>query len=147
MSVNTHVHIENKSIDIYQGYEFVSEYNKGAISSFIGTVRNINDGKVVNSMTYDVQVEMSITTINDICNENILNIDSDLKQYVTHFDGHLHVGGISVAIFVSSMHRKAAIAASQYLIENIKIRAPIWKKEHYIEGHSEWLKGCALSCK
>ncbi len=59
-------------------------------------------------------------------------------------EGKLEIGGISVIIAVGSPHRDESFQACRYLIEQLKIRAPIWKQEHYVDGVSEWVKGHTL---
>ena len=60
---------------------------------------------------------------------------------VTHRLGALDIGEISVAIAVSSPHRAEAFAAARFVIEEIKKRLPVWKREHYVDGDANWLKG------
>jgi molybdopterin synthase catalytic subunit len=63
---------------------------------------------------------------------------------IIHRHGLLEISEISVAIGVSTPHRDEAYKASRFIIEQIKIRAPVWKKENYVDGESEWVKGHAL---
>ncbi len=68
----------------------------------------------------------------------------DTRYAILHYKGQLPVGGVSVVIAVSSPHRAESFEACRYVIEEIKMRAPIWKREHYIDGKSEWLPGYSL---
>ena len=63
---------------------------------------------------------------------------------MSHYKGQLDVGGMSVIIAVSSVHRAESFDACRYLIEELKKRAPVWKQEHYQHGSSEWLPGHSL---
>jgi len=60
---------------------------------------------------------------------------------VVHRFGELKIGDISVGIAVSSPHRAEAYEASRFVIEEIKKRLPVWKKEYYVDGVSEWVEG------
>ena len=62
----------------------------------------------------------------------------------SHRVGHLNIGGLAVWIGVTSKHRDAALKASRFLIDEIKLRLPVWKKEHYLDGETTWVncQGC-----
>ncbi len=116
----------------------------GALSTFFGIVREYNLGKQVISIEYDAFVPLTRKCFETLCTEVQTQWGIDLQIIVLHRIGRLFVGDISVAIGVSSMHRDESFLASRYLIEELKKRAPIWKKEYYAHGTSEWVKGHAL---
>ena len=116
----------------------------GAIDTFIGTVRNRHDGKDVTGITYDVHETLAEKAFYEIC-EEAQGLWPDTRYYVAHYHGALDVSGISVVIAVSSAHRAESFDACRYVIEEIKTRAPVWKKEHYVDGMSNWLPGHSLS--
>lgn len=68
----------------------------------------------------------------------------ETRYYVAHYKGELPVGGISVIIAVSAPHRAETFEACRYVIEELKLRAPVWKQEHYTDGKSDWLPGHSL---
>ena len=108
----------------------------------MGTVRNINDNKTVTGITYDSHDEMVIKSFEEIYNEADQKLDiKDKAVFIEHAKGHLKLGEISIIIAVACKHRDQAYVLSRYIIEEIKKRSPIWKKEHYENDESEWLKG------
>jgi len=136
--------IEKTAIDASQAFDFVSDDAHGAADLFLGSVRNHNLGKPVKGVSYDVYEELAINNFKEICNEAIEKWGPRMKIYVVHGKGRLDIGGISIVIAVSSPHRKESFDACRYVIEEIKHRSPVWKKEHYIDGDSEWVQGHAL---
>ena len=115
----------------------------GAIDTFIGTVRNMHEGKSVTGITYDVHEVLAEKTFHEIC-EEAQGLWPDTRYYIAHYQGVLDVRGISIIIAVSSPHRAESFEACRYVIEEIKKRAPVWKKEHYVDGMSDWLPGHSL---
>ena len=122
--------------------KFIKDSKFGASIYFLGTVRNINDNKTVTGITYDSHDEMVIKSFKEIYNEadQKLNI-KDKAVFIEHAKGHLKLGETSIIIAVACKHRDQAYVLSRYIIEEIKKRSPIWKKEHYENEESEWLKG------
>jgi molybdopterin synthase catalytic subunit len=116
----------------------------GAQVFFHGAVRDFNDGKRVVAVSYDAFKPLTERTFADICGEARKKWGSSLRIALFHRVGRLEVGEISVAIAVGAPHREEAYQGSRYVIEQLKVRAPIWKKEHYVDGDSEWLKGHEL---
>jgi len=122
--------------------KFIKDSKFGASIYFLGTVRNINDNKTVTGITYDSHDEMVIKSFEEIYNEadQKLNI-SDKAVFIEHAKGYLSLGEISIIIAVACKHREEVYVLSRYIIEEIKKRSPIWKKEHYDNNESTWLKG------
>ena len=122
--------------------KFIQDSKFGASIYFLGTVRNMNDNKTVTGITYDSHDEMVIKSFEEIYNESNqkLNI-KDKAVFIEHAKGYLNLGEISIIIAVACKHRDQAYVLSRYIIEEIKKRSPIWKKEHYENEESEWLKG------
>lgn len=116
----------------------------GAQCIFSGMVRDHNQGKKVLGVSYDAFDPLTLKTFQTICEEAQLKWGKDLHIYLWHRKGRLAIGEISVAIVVSSRHRDESFRASRFIIEEIKHRSPIWKKEHYEDGDSQWLQGHAL---
>ena len=122
--------------------KFIKDSKFGASIYFLGTVRNINDNKTVTGITYDSHDAMVVKSFEEIYNE----VDKKLKikdkaVYIEHVKGYLGLGEISIIIAVACPHRAETYILSRYIIEEIKKRSPIWKKEHYENEESEWLKG------
>ena len=122
--------------------KFIKDSKFGASIYFLGTVRNINNNKTVTGITYDSHDELVLKSFVEIYNEtrNKLKI-IDSAVFIEHVKGHVGLGEISIIIAVACKHRDQAYVLSRYIIEEIKKRSPIWKKEHYKNEESEWLKG------
>ena len=112
----------------------------GAALLFVGVVRDHADGRSVSGMRYDAYAEMAQSVLEEIAAEAGERLGSD-RVVVQHRTGELEIGEVSVAIAVSSPHRAEAFDASRYVIEEIKKRLPVWKKEHYVDGAAEWVDG------
>lgn len=105
----------------------------GAIVHFLGTVRNFNSGKKVLKIEYSAYPEMALKKLNQIVDESFSKWPI-LKCAVVHRVGTLCVGEIAVAVYVASPHRKEGFSASQYIINELKQRVPVWKREIYEDG-------------
>ena len=122
--------------------KFIKDSKFGASIYFLGTVRNINDNKTVTGITYDSHDEMVIKSFKEIYNEADQKLDIKEKAvFIEHAKGYLNLGDVSIIIAVACKHRDQAYVLSRYIIEEIKKRSPIWKKEHYENEESKWLKG------
>jgi molybdopterin synthase catalytic subunit len=135
-----HTAIVHAPIDSAEVLARVGSPEDGAVLLFLGTVRNHADGESVDGMTYESYERMAAPVLAEITHEAAERLGTD-RLAVVHRVGELAVGEISVAIAVSSPHRAQAYDASRYVIEEIKKRLPVWKREHYSAGHSEWVEG------
>ncbi|TKY46643.1 Molybdopterin synthase catalytic subunit [Spatholobus suberectus] len=120
-------------IDIAKYMNFVSAPQAGAIATFSGTTRDTFEGKTVLELRYEAYVPMAIRCIKSICSSaraswNLHSIA------VAHRIGTVAVGETSVFIAASSVHRDDALEACRFLIDEIKAKVPIWKKEVYSNG-------------
>tara|TARA_B100001123_G_scaffold424645_1_gene536491 strand:+ start:1204 stop:1650 length:447 start_codon:yes stop_codon:yes gene_type:complete len=136
------IDLKKEKIDIKKAEIFISSSKFGASIIFKGTVRNTNGNKQVTGITYDSHDTMVIKSFKEIYNE----IDQKLKikdkaVFIEHVKGYLDLGEVSIIIAVACPHRDETYILSRYIIEEIKKRSPIWKKEHYKNEKSEWLKG------
>ena len=136
------VDTKKEQIKISDAEQFIVSSKFGANIYFTGTVRNLNDNKEVTGITYDSHDEMVIKSFEEIYNETEqkLNIQ-DKAVFIEHVKGYVKLGEMSIIIAVACKHRDQAYVLSRYIIEEIKKRTPIWKKEHYIKEDSQWLKG------
>ena len=133
---------KNEKIEISKAENFISSSKFGASIYFCGTVRDNNENKKVTGITYDSHDEMVIKSFEEIYNDADKKLDiKDKAVFIEHTKGHLKLGEISIIIAVACKHRDQAYVLSRYIIEEIKKRSPIWKKEHYENEESEWLKG------
>ena len=136
------IDLKKEKIQVQKAENFVSSSKFGASLIFKGTVRNINDNKKVTGITYDSHDAMVIKSFEEIYNE----VDQKLKikdkaVFIEHVKGYLDLGEISIIIAVACPNRDETYILSRFIIEEIKKRSPIWKKEHYENEKSEWLKG------
>ena len=118
----------------------VGSRRDGAVALFVGTVRNANDGRPVGGMEYEGYADMAREQLAAIVSEAAVRADSD-RVAAVHRLGELAVGEVSVAIAVSTPHRAEAFEAARYVIEEVKKRLPVWKRERYPDGEAEWLAG------
>jgi molybdopterin synthase catalytic subunit len=118
----------------------------GALVIFYGTVRDENEGRPVQSMTYEAHIALAEKALSEI-EQEALEKFGVRRCRIQHRIGHLELGEPSVLIVVRAGHRDEAYAASRYAIDEVKQRAPIWKEEHYADGDSRYLDGVPLKRK
>ena len=139
------IDIKNDKISIDKAENFISSTRFGASIFFTGTVRDINENKKVIGITYDAHDQMVIKSFEDIYQEAGEKLKIvDKVVFIEHAKGYLGLGDISILIAVSCKHRDQAYILSRYIIEEVKKRSPIWKKEHYEDHTTEWLKGKSI---
>lgn len=138
------VRMTNESLAIDAFSATLCRDDCGAQVIFCGVVRNLNEGRQVLAVTYDAHRALAEKTFREIAEEARALWGADLRVLVAHRTGRLAVGDVSVLIGVASPHRDEAYLASRYVIEQIKVRSPVWKQEHYADGDSGWLKGHPL---
>ena len=116
----------------------VSQSSNGAVLLFLGVVRDVNDGRAVSGIDYSAYEPMAARELGDIAREAALRFGvTDIA--IEHRLGELALEDASVGIAVGHPHRAAAYEASRWIIEEIKRRVPIWKREHYADGTREWV--------
>tara|TARA_B100000945_G_scaffold280303_1_gene247231 strand:+ start:71 stop:517 length:447 start_codon:yes stop_codon:yes gene_type:complete len=136
------VDLEKEKIKPENAEEFIASSKFGASIVFYGTVRENNENKNVTGITYDAHDEMVIKSFQEIYNETDEKLNIKEKSvFIEHVKGYVGLGEISIIIAVACPHRAEAYNLSRFFIEEIKKRSPIWKKEHYENENSEWLKG------
>jgi molybdopterin synthase catalytic subunit len=110
----------------------------GAVVSFLGIVRErADDGRLVHGLEYEAYDAMALAEFETIAGEAYQRF-GDVRLAIVHRTGYLKVGEIAVAVVVGSPHRGAAFDACEYAIDEVKSRAPIWKKELYADGDERW---------
>ena len=116
----------------------------GGFASFEGWVRNHHNGQAVNSLEYSAYTLLAEKEGNKIIEEAKQRFAID-EAFCQHRVGHLAIGDMAVYVAVSAAHRDAAFDACRYIIDTIKSRVPIWKKEHYSDGSTAWphCSGCS----
>ena len=136
------IDIKKDRIVTSKAEEFIKSSTYGASIFFTGTVRNINNDKEVIGMTYDSHDDLVLKSFEEIYQEASEKLKIINKAvFIEHIKGYIELGETSIIIAVACKHRDQAYTLSRYIIEEIKKRSPIWKKEHYKYEKSEWLKG------
>ena len=112
--------------------------NVGAISTFIGYVRNTNNNKKVSSIELELYEDMAKKTLDEIIYKTCQKWDL-LDTLIIHRYGKLNISEKIVLVATFSQHRRDSMNACEYIMEYLKKDAPFWKKENYADGYS-WLK-------
>jgi len=110
----------------------------GACVCFEGWVRDHNEGEAVQALEYEAHEALAAKEGQKILDEASAKFDLHAAQ-AEHRVGKLEIGDCAVWVGVSSSHRGEAFTACRYVIDELKARLPIWKKEHYADGQSGWI--------
>lgn len=129
-------------------YNLVDNPANGAVVVMSGMVRNQTDGKSVQSLEYQAYQPMALRVFQEIAAQIKTQWPEVTKVVIQHRVGHLKIGDISVLVAVGAPHRREAFEACQYGIDTLKHQAPIWKKEHWVDGSSSWVSIglCEANC-
>ncbi|MFI5249129.1 MAG: molybdenum cofactor biosynthesis protein MoaE [Gemmatimonadales bacterium] len=133
-----HAALVDQRIDPTALLRAVADPGAGATALFLGTVRNAHEGRSVTGIDYHAYAAMAARHLAAIVAEAGQRYGTCAIS-AEHRVGHLALGEISVAIAASHERRAPAFAAARYVIEEIKRRLPIWKREHYADGTREWV--------
>jgi molybdopterin synthase catalytic subunit len=115
----------------------VARTGNGATVLFVGTVRDMNEGRHVRGIEYSAYTRMADPELRRIVSEASERFGTD-DIVAEHRVGALLVGDISVAVAAAHPHRAAAFDAARFVIEELKRRVPVWKREQYVDGTSDW---------
>jgi molybdopterin synthase catalytic subunit len=132
------VELTNEPIDAAAVLAGVESPQAGAVVLFLGTTREMTGDRRTESLDYDCYPEMARTKLTELEQQARAKWPL-LGCTILHRIGHLAIGEASVAIAVSSPHRQAAFEAGTWLIDTLKQTVPIWKKENWADGTSEWV--------
>ena len=130
--------VSKDPIDVAAAKKSVAANSCGALVVFEGWIRDHNEGQEVKRLEYEVYRPVAEK-------EGARIIDEAMERFgvshaiCIHREGLLELGEIAVIVCVSSPHRGEAFDACRYIIDETKTRLPIWKKEHYVSGISEWV--------
>jgi molybdopterin synthase catalytic subunit len=127
------INIVSQKINTEEILESVKDPSAGGIDMFVGTTRDISNGKKVLRLEYEAYEPMAMKMMNEIAEE--LRVKWKIKKIsMVHRIGRVDIGEASVVIAVSATHRREAFEACRYAIDTLKKQVPIWKKEYYIDG-------------
>jgi len=130
--------VSNKAIDAAAVRQQVADSHCGALVVFEGWIRDHNEGQQVERLEYEVYRPLAEKEGAKIIGEALARFDVSHATCI-HREGLLELEEIAVIVCVSAAHRGAAFDACRYIIDQAKTRLPIWKKEHYVSGVSEWV--------
>lgn len=127
-----HIRITSDTLDLTTLLDFVKTPASGALSCFVGTTRDFFEGKEVLQLEYECYPSMAVSELRRLCKRIRERFSTELHGIaIEHRTGVVPVKEESVMIVISSQHRREAIRAVEYAIDEIKTRVPIWKKEVY----------------
>ena len=136
------VGISDQPLSLDTSLEFVRRKDCGAIVTFLGTVRELTGEQVTERLDYSAYREMAEAQLRAICLEAFESFAPLGAVSVVHRVGSLGPGEVAVLVAVSSPHRDGAFRAARYLIDTVKERVPLWKKEIGPDGQA-WIEGDA----
>ncbi|MBL4574855.1 MAG: molybdenum cofactor biosynthesis protein MoaE [Opitutaceae bacterium] len=130
--------LSNSPLEINNLHASLQSETAGGFVCFEGRVRTLNEGKTVTSLEYE--------SYGPLAEKEGLRVIQEAKEKFpiiaascVHRIGHLQIGDIAIWVGVISQHRGPSFEACRYIIDEIKSRLPIWKKEHYQDGDSGWI--------
>jgi molybdopterin synthase catalytic subunit len=126
-----------ETIDVSSVLAMVESPRRGGIASFVGLVRDNHQGRGVVRLTYSAYAPMVEAECARIVGE--AERRWPVAVAVRHRVGTLEVGEVAIAVAVGAGHRDAAFEACRYVVEEVKRRAPIWKRELYADGTVAWV--------
>jgi molybdopterin synthase catalytic subunit len=135
------MHISNEPLDILGALKNAQHDEAGAVVLFSGDVRNHNKGKAVTHLYYETYEEMANDVIAEILAKATERWDLQHASCV-HRIGEVGIGESAVVVATASVHRQAAYEANQFIIDMVKHKAPVWKREHYLDGTHKWGNNC-----
>ena len=125
-------------IDVAALIAEVGDRSCGAVTVFLGCVREMNEGRAVTGIEYSAYRAMAERELAAIAAEASAKYGVS-RLVIEHRLGLLELGDVSVAIVAAHPHRAPALDANRYVIEELKRRVPIWKLEHYVDGTRNWV--------
>ena len=131
--------VTSAPLDVAAASALVSAPGDGAVTTFVGLVRDHNAGRRVLWLEYEAYAPLALKAFEQIASEAAARW-TDARLAIQHRTGRIEIGEASVVIAASSPHRAEAFAACRYAIERLKQIAPIWKHEHF-EGGEVWIEG------
>lgn len=138
------VAIVSRPIDTAALHAAVAGPDTGAVSIFIGAVRNHNAGRAVTGIEYSAYDAMAVRELTSVADEAEAEF-AGVRIAVEHRIGELAIGDASVVVVAAHAHRRMAMDACTQVIEELKKRVPIWKCEHYVDGTREWVHAGAAA--
>ena len=140
MSEKSWIEIGHEVLNVQKVADFLYHPKAGGVDIFIGTTRQWTDGKETGELSYECYEGMALKEMHALIEKACDQWDV-VKVCMLHRLGVVPVAEASVIIGVATPHRKDAFAACRFLIDQLKVQVPIWKKEFYTDGSTEWVQG------
>ncbi len=132
------IELTESPIDVNDLLETVGSTQAGAVVLFLGTTREFTNGRQTTTLDYEAYQPMASKKLEEL--ESHARERWELVECgIVHRLGNVPLGEASVAIAVSSAHRAVAFEAGRWLIDTLKVEVPIWKREHWSDGSTEWV--------
>lgn len=135
--------LSDRPLDLGTLVAAVSGPARGGVCTFVGAVRDHHDGRAVLGLDYSAYGPMAEATFAAIVAE--AEARWPVRVAVAHRVGHLAIGDAAVAVAAAAAHRDEAFAACRYVVEELKRRVPIWKRERYADGTEAWVDPTATA--
>ena len=117
----------------------------GAVATFLGVTRSPgHNGKQVVSLDFEAYEPMALASLRSIAREAVQKFELS-SAVVVHRTGRVHLGDASLMVVVSSPHRAPSLQALPWIVDTVKLRVAVWKKEEYSDGTVAWVHGCVAS--
>lgn len=136
----TWIHLGTEPLDVGAADAFLRAEAAGGIDLFVGTTRRWTDGQETVRLAYDAYAPMAAKTMRELADEAAARWPVH-RVCLMHRLGEVPVAEASVIVGVACAHRDEAFAACRWLIDTLKAQVPIWKREHFADGTTEWVQG------
>jgi len=134
------IEISEESLDLAAVESFLRQAEGGAVNLFVGTTRRVTGGRITTDLRYEAAPELARAEIRRLI-ERARKEWTLLRVAVVHRVGTVPVGEASVIIGVATAHRDESFRSCRFLIDELKRSVPIWKRETFADGTTEWVEG------
>ena len=138
-SGSVHVALGAEPLRVGEAYTFLVSPDAGGIAVFVGSTRRWTDGRETERLRYEAYEPMALAELGRLADEAQARWPV-LKCWIEHRLGEVPVGEASVVVGVATAHRGAAFEACRWLIDTLKKRVPIWKREVFTDGSEAWVR-------
>lgn len=132
------IELTNDEIDTNVVLASVQDHAAGAAVLFVGTTREFTKGRQTTSLEYECYPEMAEKKLKELLDQAHQQWPI-VKSSIVHRLGHLGLGEASIAVAISTAHRRDAFESAQWIMDRLKEVVPIWKKENWADGTTEWV--------
>jgi len=132
--------LTREPIDTARLIAFATDPRAGGISVFLGTARCVHEGKSVERLEYEAYEDMALASFRELARATRERVPDLTKLAIAHRLGLVPIGDASVAVVASAPHRAESFLACRFAIDELKAKAPIWKKELLVDGGSRWVE-------